>query len=95
MSIDKDTVYKIARLCRIKIEEKDTETVSAELNSVLDWIDELNEVDTSGIEPLANITGHKLPLRKDNLLDGGYSEKILRNAPENSSGFFVVPKVIE
>ena len=95
MSIDKKTVYKIAKLSRIKIDQKDSDKISSELNSVLNWINELNEVDTEGIEPLSSVTGHKLPKRKDDVSDGDYVEKILKNAPEKSSGFFVVPKVVE
>ena len=95
MSIDKETVYKIAKLSRIKIDEKDSDKIRSELNSVLDWINELNEVDTDGIEPLSSVTGHKLPLRADNVNDGDYVDRILKNATEKSSGFFVVPKVVE
>ncbi len=95
MSIDKETVYKIARLSRIKIENENVDKISSELSAVLNWIDELNEVDTDGIEPLSSITGHKLPTRKDEVRDGGYADRILENAPEKSSGFFVVPKVVE
>ena len=95
MSIDKKTVYKIAKLSRIKIDEKDSDKISSELNSVLNWINELNEVDTEGVEPLSSVTGHKLPKRNDYVSDGDIVEKILENAPEKSSGFFVVPKVVE
>ncbi len=95
MSIDKETVYKIAKLSRIKIDEKDSDKIRSELNSVLDWINELSEVDTDGIEPLSSVTGHKLPQRTDNVTDGDYVDRILKNAPEKSSGFFVVPKVVE
>ena len=66
-----------------------------ELEAVMGWIDSLSEVETSGIEPVANVTGQKLPLREDKVTDGGYSDKILNNAPEKEGGFFVVPKVIE
>jgi aspartyl-tRNA(Asn)/glutamyl-tRNA(Gln) amidotransferase subunit C len=62
---------------------------------VIEWIDTLNEVNTDGVEPIANVSGQKLPLREDQITDGGYSEKILNNAPEKESGFFVVPKVVE
>lgn len=95
MPINKDTVTKVSNLARIKIDEKQLNTVSSELDSVMEWIDTLNEVNTDGVDPVANVTGQKLPLREDKVTDGGYSEKVLNNAPEKESGFFVVPKVVE
>ena len=95
MPINKDTVSKVSNLARIKIDEKQLNTVSSELDSVMEWIDTLNEVNTDGVDPVANVTGQKLPLREDKVTDGGYSEKVLNNAPEKESGFFVVPKVVE
>ena len=95
MSIDKDTVAKVSNLARIKINNDQLSTISNELESVIEWIDSLNEVNTDGVEPIANVSGQKLPLREDKVTDGGYSEKILNNAPEKESGFFVVPKVVE
>ncbi len=95
MSIDKDTVAKVSNLARIKINKDQLNTISNELESVIEWIDTLSEVNTDGIEPVANVSGQKLPLREDIVTDGGYSEKILRNAPEKESSFFVVPKVVE
>ena len=95
MPIDKDIVTKVSNLARIKINEKQLNTVSSELDSVMEWIDTLNEVNTDGVDPVANVTGQKLPQREDKVTDGGYSEKVLKNAPEKESGFFVVPKVVE
>jgi|TARA_B100001250_G_scaffold358742_1_gene335227 aspartyl-tRNA(Asn)/glutamyl-tRNA(Gln) amidotransferase subunit C len=95
MSIDKDTVAKVSNLARIKIDKDQLNTISNELESVIEWIDTLSEVNTDGVEPVANVSGQKLPLREDIVTDGGYSEKILRNAPEKESSFFVVPKVVE
>ena len=95
MSIDKDTVAKVSNLARIKINNDQLSKISNELESVIEWIDTLNEVNTDGVEPIANVSGQKLPLREDKVTDGGYSEKILNNAPEKESGFFVVPKVVE
>lgn len=95
MSIDKDTVAKVSNLARIKIDKDQLNTISNELESVIEWIDTLSEVNTDGIEPVANVSGQKLPLREDIVTDGGYSEKILKNAPEKESSFFVVPKVVE
>ena len=95
MSVDKSTVKKIARLARIAVSEDETETLSAELNHILSWIEELNEVNTEGVPPLASVTGHALPLRDDKITDGNKLDDILANAPEEASGFFVVPKVVE
>ena len=95
MPIDKDTVSKVSNLARIKIDNNQLEKISKELEAVMGWIDSLSEVETSGIEPVANVTGQTLPLREDKITDGGYSDKILNNAPEKEGGFFVVPKVIE
>ena len=95
MPIDKDIVAKVSNLARIKINNDQLSTISNELESVIEWIDSLNEVNTDGVEPIANVSGQKLPLREDKVTDGGYSEKILNNAPEKEGGFFVVPKVVE
>ena len=77
MPIDKDTVSKVSNLARIKIDNNQLEKISKELEAVMGWIDSLSEVETSGIEPFANVTGQKLPLREDKVTDGGYSDKIL------------------
>ena len=95
MSVDKSTVKKIANLARIAVSEDETETLASELNHILNWIEELGEVDTTGIAPLASVTGHNLPLRQDTVSDGDKVDEILVNAPEQASGFFVVPKVVE
>lgn len=95
MSVDKSTVKKIAKLARIAVSEEETETLASELNHILNWIEELGEVDTNGVAPLASVTGHQLPLRKDAVTDGDKVDDILVNAPEQASGFFVVPKVVE
>ena len=76
MPIDKDTVSKVSNLARIKIDNNQLEKISKELEAVMGWIDSLSEVETSGIEPVANVTGQKLPLREDKVTDGGYSDKI-------------------
>ena len=95
MSVDKSTVKKIAKLARIAVSEDETDTLASELNHILSWIEELDEVNTDGVAPLASVTGHSLPLRKDAVTDGDKVDQILANAPEQSSGFFVVPKVVE
>ena len=95
MSVDKATVEKIARLARLAVPEERKEPIAQELNHILSWIEELNTVDTDGVEPLASVTGHKLPMRVDEVSDGNIAERVLANAPEEASGFFVVPKVVE
>jgi aspartyl-tRNA(Asn)/glutamyl-tRNA(Gln) amidotransferase subunit C len=95
MSVDAATVRKIARLARIKLKDDEVAPLVAELSTILNWIAELNEVDTARIEPLASTVDAELPWRADVVTDGGYPEKIVANAPEGSHGFFAVPKVIE
>ena len=95
MSVDKSTVAKIARLARIKVPDDRLQPLAEELNSILSWIDELNEVETKNVEPLASVTGHALPLRDDLVTDGNRLDDIMSNIPEGASGFFVVPKVVE
>lgn len=95
MSVDKDTVKKIARLARIAVPDEQTESLAGELNGILNWIAELEQVDTDGVQPLASVTGHPLPVRSDQVTDGDQAEAVLANAPEQASGFFVVPKVVE
>jgi aspartyl-tRNA(Asn)/glutamyl-tRNA(Gln) amidotransferase subunit C len=93
--VDIKTVNKIARLARLNIPENDKDNLIIDLNNILEFVAQLEEVETSNIEPLASVTGHKLPLRIDEVTDGNIEDLVLQNAPEKSSGFFVVPKVIE
>ena len=93
--VDIATVNKIARLARLNIPESSKENLTNELNNILSFVAQLDEVETSNIEPLASVTGHKLPFRSDQVTDGNIEELVLQNAPEKSNGFFVVPKVIE
>lgn len=95
MSIDKDTVGKIARLARIRVTEEDKEKLSGELTNILTMIEELNAVDTKGVEPMTSVVQVKMHQREDVVSDGGIQDKILANAPEKAAGFFVVPKVVE
>lgn len=93
--VDTATVEKIARLARIRLPEERKQPIAEDLNRILNWIEELSEVDTDGVAPLASVTGHSLPLRSDEISDGNVANKVLSNAPEEASGFFVVPKVVE
>ena len=95
MSVDKATVAQIARLARINVPEDRQEQLVGELNGILDWIAELDGVDTGAVEPLASVTGHGLPRRSDEVTDGNRVDEVLANVPETAGGFFVVPKVVE
>ena len=93
--VDIPTVNKIARLSRLNIPEASKQNLTNDLNNILGFVAQLDEVNTSDVKPLASVTGHKLPLRSDKVTDGNIEDLVLKNAPESSSGFFVVPKVIE
>ena len=95
MSVDKDTVAKIARLARVRVDESHTEALAGELSNILGWIEQLSELDTEGVEPMTSVVSMKLPLRADEVTDGGYPERVTANAPEAAHGFYAVPKVVE
>ena len=95
MKIDKNTINKIARLSRIKLDDKESEDYIKDLNHILDWVEQLNEVDTKKVEPLSNISSSILPKREDISNDANSSDEILENAPDKLEGFFAVPKVVE
>jgi len=95
MSLDLATVRRIAALARIHVDEAELPALQADLNGILGWIEQLNEVNVEGIEPLTGAAQMALKMREDVVTDGGYPEKVLWNAPERAGDFFVVPKVIE
>lgn len=95
MAIDAATVRKVAHLARIKTSEDRLEPLAAELNGILAWIEQLNEVDVDGVEPMTSNVHQALRLREDVVTDGGKVGDVLRNAPKSSDGFYVVPKVVE
>ena len=95
MAVNKEAVKKIARLARLKISDEKSELLSTDLGNILNWIEQLEEVDTNGIEPLASVNEHSLPWRKDVVIDGEINEQVLKNAPDIAGEFFVVPKVVE
>jgi len=95
MSMDKDTVRKVARLANIEVTDEQIEAIGPQLSGILEWVEQLAEVDTDNVEPLANVVNIDLRLRKDEVTDGNCADKILANAPEETQGFFVVPKVVE
>jgi aspartyl-tRNA(Asn)/glutamyl-tRNA(Gln) amidotransferase subunit C len=95
MSLDAATVRRIASLARVGVEEGELPRLQTELNGILGWIEQLNEVDIEGVEPLTGAGHMALKMREDVVTDGGYREKILANAPERIGDFFAVPKVVE
>ena len=95
MSIDTNIVKKVARLARLDVPEGDLERRAESINGILHWIDQLQSVDVEGVEPLANVSESELFMRDDVVSDGDCRDQILANAPEETQGFFVVPKVIE
>ena len=99
MAIDKDTVRKVARLARIAEPEERLEPLAKELSGILKWIEQLNEVDVAGVEPMASTVAMKLPMREDALLSGptggGQPDNVVKNAPRTEDHFFIVPKVVE
>ncbi len=95
MSMDKDTVKRVAHLARIAVSDEEIESLMPRLNNIMGFIEQLSEVDTKGVEPLANVANIELKLREDVVNDGGYVEAILKNAPEETQNFFGVPKVVE
>ena len=95
MSIDIETARKVAHLARIKVAEERLPALAAEFNTILGFIEQLNEVDVTGIEPMTSVTPMRLKRRVDEVTDGGYQDKILKNAPDAREGFFAVPKVVE
>jgi aspartyl-tRNA(Asn)/glutamyl-tRNA(Gln) amidotransferase subunit C len=95
MALDKATVANIATLARIKLTEAELEPLANELSHILSWVEQLNEVDTSGVAPMASASAAKLLMRDDTVNDGGHRDAILGNAPRAMRGFFAVPKVVE
>jgi aspartyl-tRNA(Asn)/glutamyl-tRNA(Gln) amidotransferase subunit C len=95
MSVDAATVRHIAKLARIAVTDQDVAALEPELNNILGWIEQLQEVDVTGVEPMTAVIPNRLRLRPDAVTDGGYRDAVLANAPNAEHGFFAVPKVIE
>jgi aspartyl-tRNA(Asn)/glutamyl-tRNA(Gln) amidotransferase subunit C len=95
MSLDPATIRRIASLARIRVEDHEVEPLCQELNGILGWIEQLNEVDVTGVAPLTGAVAMTMTLRADAVTDGGYPDKVLANAPERIGDFYVVPKVVE
>jgi aspartyl-tRNA(Asn)/glutamyl-tRNA(Gln) amidotransferase subunit C len=95
MAIDIDTARRVARLARIRVDEADLPALAGEFTAILGFIEQLNEVDVEGVEPMTSVTPMRLKRRQDGVTDGGIQERVLKNAPDAREGFFAVPKVVE
>jgi aspartyl-tRNA(Asn)/glutamyl-tRNA(Gln) amidotransferase subunit C len=95
MAIDLSTVLRIATLARIRVPDEELDHLAGELQGIVQWVEQLNEVDVSEVEPMTSVRPMALKRRRDEVTDGDIREKILANAPETAAGFFVVPKVVE
>jgi aspartyl-tRNA(Asn)/glutamyl-tRNA(Gln) amidotransferase subunit C len=95
MSVDADTVRRIAHLARIAVAEDEIEHLKGELNAILAWVEQLGEVDVEGVEPMTSVTPMAMKKRADVVTDGGIAEQIVKNAPTSEDNFFLVPKVVE
>jgi aspartyl-tRNA(Asn)/glutamyl-tRNA(Gln) amidotransferase subunit C len=95
MSIDTETARRVAKLARIKVEDADLPALAQDFNRILGFVEQLNEVDVDGVEPMTSVTPMRLKRRVDEVTDGGQQDKVLSNAPDAREGFFAVPKVVE
>lgn len=95
MSIDVETARRVAKLARIQVDEHDLPALADELSSILGFMEQLNEVDVDGVEPMTSVTPMRLKRRKDEVTDGSMQDLVLKNAPDAREGFFAVPKVVE
>ncbi|MHA1540246.1 MAG: Asp-tRNA(Asn)/Glu-tRNA(Gln) amidotransferase subunit GatC [Alphaproteobacteria bacterium] len=94
-TIDAQTIEKIAHLARIRVTDAEKEKFAKEVDNTLHWIEQLNSVNTDGVEPLITVGTDNMPRREDKVSDAGYADRVLKNAPESAQDFFVVPKVID
>ncbi len=95
MSVDKDTVRRIARLARLKLEEERVEPMVQELNGILAWVEQLKEVDVEGVQPMTSVVEQRLKMREDVITEPNNTDALMANAPQAEDHFFVVPKVVE
>lgn len=95
MQVDEATVRRIARLARIKITDAEAQSLQAELSGILNWVEQLGEVDTSSVEPMTRVVPIELKKREDKVTDGEIADLVIRNAPVTEDHYFVVPKVVE
>jgi aspartyl-tRNA(Asn)/glutamyl-tRNA(Gln) amidotransferase subunit C len=95
MHIDEALVRDIARLARLEITDQESASLPRELTAILDWVEQLKEVDVGNVEPLTRIAAMRMRMREDKVTDGGYPDNIVKNAPMSEDHFFMVPKVLE
>jgi len=95
MSVDADTVRRIAHLARVAVPESDVEHLRGELNAILAFVEQLQEVNIDGVEPMTSVTPMAMKKRADVVTDGGIADDIVKNAPQSREDFFLVPKVVE
>ena len=95
MSIDTTTAARVAKLARIKVEDAELPALANEFSAILGFIEQLNEVDVEGVEPMTSVTPQRLKRRTDVVTDGDQPQAVLKNAPDAREGFFAVPKVVE
>lgn len=95
MSVDTATVKRVARLARVAVSEEDAARMTGELNTILGFVEQLNEVDVSGVEPMTSVIPMEMRKRQDGVTDGGKADDIVANAPATDENFFLVPKVVE
>ena len=95
MQVDETTVRRIARLARIKITDDEAKSLEGELSGILNWVEQLDEIDTAGVEPMTRVVAHNLKMRDDKVDDGEMADAVLKNAPMVDDHYFVVPKVVE
>ncbi|WP_186395275.1 Asp-tRNA(Asn)/Glu-tRNA(Gln) amidotransferase subunit GatC [Stappia sp. TSB10GB4] len=95
MSVDVDTVKRVAHLARIKVTDEEAGRMTGELNTILAFVEQLDEVNVDGVEPMTSVVHQQMKKRADVVSDGGYPEKVVANAPASDDNFFMVPKVVE
>ncbi|MGI9481679.1 MAG: Asp-tRNA(Asn)/Glu-tRNA(Gln) amidotransferase subunit GatC [Hyphomicrobiales bacterium] len=95
MSVDEATVRRIAHLARIAVSDEEAKSLQGELSTILDWVEQLGEVDVEGVEPMTSAVEVSMKMRTDKVTDGGYAENVVANAPAKDEHFFMVPKVVE
>ena len=95
MALDQATVARIANLARIKVSDDELQAWASDLSAIITFVEQLDEVSVDGVEPVTGVGDFPLPLRKDEVTDGGYADRVTGNAPEGADHFYAVPKVVE
>ena len=95
MALNQETIKNLSTLARLRLPQEREEKILSDLESILDWVEQLKEVDIEGVEPLVSVTQGNAPMRKDEVTDGGLQKELMQNAPEEIQGFYVVPKVVK